>query len=143
LYGRAGNDSLLGGEGADTLVGGTGTDAIGTYAFGSADTSRDVVRYLALNESGTPKDNTTWDTIYGFKHGQDKIDLHAIDADISRAGNQAFTLVNAFSGAYGEVHLKKDGADMLVEIDGGKNTGIDMVIRVADVGKLDKSDFIL
>jgi Ca2+-binding RTX toxin-like protein len=137
LYGRAGADILAGGKGADTLVGGTGKDDI---RLGGDDGARDVVRYLALNESGTK--SIVWDEIASFVHGQDKIDLHAIDADISQAGNQAFALVNAFTGAYGEVVLTYQGSDTLVKVDGAGNTGIDMVIHVAGV-HLTKADLIL
>jgi Ca2+-binding RTX toxin-like protein len=145
LYGRAGNDRLEGGDGADTLVGGTGKDLI---RLGTNDGARDIVRYLALNESGTTF--TTRDDISDFVHGQDKIDLKAIDADISQAGNQAFRLVQAFTGAFGEVVLTYDTKgtgtladdDTYVYVDGARNTGIDMMIRVISA-HLTKADLIL
>jgi Ca2+-binding RTX toxin-like protein len=67
LAGADGNDTLIGGEGADTLIGGLGKDI------------------LLLNESSSAADTVkigvtdsllgAFDTIQGFRQGEDKLDL--------------------------------------------------------------------
>ncbi|ASF45650.1 hypothetical protein CEK71_05960 [Methylovulum psychrotolerans] len=68
LAGAEGNDTLIGGEGADTLIGGLGKDT------------------LLLNESASATDTVkigvtdsllgAFDTIQGFRLGEDKLDLY-------------------------------------------------------------------
>jgi serralysin len=78
LSGSDGNDTLIGGGGADMMTGGIGND---TFTFtdisdslpGSADTIAD---FTSSNGEGS----------------DDQIDLSAIDADTSLAGDQAFAL---------------------------------------------------
>ncbi|MEO8245412.1 MAG: hypothetical protein ABI832_24330, partial [bacterium] len=77
LNGGGQNDHLHGGLGSDILKGGSGADI---FEFWSADESR----------PGT----TTHDVITDFHRDQgDVIDLHRIDADLGRGGNQPFHLV--------------------------------------------------
>ena len=76
LYGGSGNDTLRGGSGNDILIGGYGADAI------TGGTGNDTISYLSLLDTG--------DTITDFVTGSDKIDLSAIDANGTLAGNQAF-----------------------------------------------------
>ncbi len=141
LYGRGGNDTLTGGSGADLLAGGQGADAIYTDSGNAApDTSRDIVRYEALNESGTTA--STRDVVNGFKAGQDKIDLSKLDANLGLKGNQTFKVVTDFTKSFGEIRLVKSGADTLVQIDGDKDSSVDMTILVKYVD-LTKADFIL
>jgi hypothetical protein len=114
--------------------------------FGDVD--RDTIRYTALNESGTTA--ATWDEIFEFKSGQDKIDLKAIDANLASAGNQAFKVVSKFTSAFGEVQLTYDTKgtasladdDTFVRVDGDKDTAVDMVIKVVGA-HLTKADLIL
>jgi hypothetical protein len=56
---------------------------------------------------------SNYDEIMLFEHGVDKIDLSAIDADIHEDGDQAFKLVDSFTGEAGQL-------DVLVT-DGGAN----------------------
>jgi Ca2+-binding RTX toxin-like protein len=89
LAGGAGNDTIDGGVGTgDTIIGGTGQDIItgqGVFVFekvadslvGAADQIAD-----ASNSS---------------------IDLHKIDADTTQDGDQAFHVVDAFTGRAGEL----------------------------------------
>ncbi|WP_421590303.1 M10 family metallopeptidase C-terminal domain-containing protein [Shinella sp. M27] len=76
LHCDAGNDTLVGGALGDSLWGGTGAD---TFKFKST------------------SDSTTsgWDTVKDFERGLDKIDLPAIDADLTAAGNNAFSFISA------------------------------------------------
>jgi serralysin len=137
LDGRSGNDKLFGGTGVDLLIGGRGADDLDT---GAADGVRDVVRFSSLLDSGVTA--ATRDEVFEFVHGQDKIDLHLIDANPSLAGNQAFKVVPAFTSAKGEVRLIFSGADTLVRVDGDLDTSVDMDMRVVGV-HLTAGDLIL
>jgi Ca2+-binding RTX toxin-like protein len=139
LLGGAGADYLLGAWDADTLIGGLGSDII-EAGFGTVDLFRDVVRYESLKDSGTTAG--TQDDIFWFTHGQDKIDLSKLDANLGLKGNQAFKVVKGFTKAFGEVKLVKSGANTIVQIDGDKDKAVDMTIYVFNA-HLTKSDFIL
>lgn len=92
LTGGAGADSLFGGLGADVLTGGAGAD-------------------LFLYDDPLQSTATVTDTLVGFLSGEDRIDLSAIDADISTAGDDAFRFVGsaAFGNSAGELRLRDDG----------------------------------
>jgi Ca2+-binding RTX toxin-like protein len=84
LIGNAGTDKLTGGGGADQLTGGPGGDIL----TGGANADRFI--FLNITDSGVS--STGRDTITDFKSMKgDKIDLSAIDANTSTAGNDAFT----------------------------------------------------
>jgi len=70
LFAYAGNDTLVGGSGRDTMVGGAGSD---TFIFQDDDFG------------GTTA--STADRITDFISGQDKIDLSAVDANLSLAND--------------------------------------------------------
>lgn len=91
LEGENGDDILIGGAGADMLLGGAGADR---FAFTGLTDSTSAAR----------------DRIYDFDRAVDLIDLSALDADSVAAGDQAFTLVGAFSGGRGQATLAPDGA---------------------------------
>ena len=79
LFGCAGNDRLDGGAGQDRLTGGAGADVF-VFALAS-DTAR-----------------AKSDKVLDFQTGVDKIDLSAIDADTSVAGDQAFVFGSSAAG---------------------------------------------
>ncbi len=139
LHGRGGIDNIVGANGADTLIGGLGPDKIHA-ADGPQDTSRDVVRYESLKDSGTTA--ATRDDIFSFTKGQDKIDLSKIDANLSLKGNQAFKVVTGFTKAFGEIKLVKSGFHTIVQVDGDKDSSVDMTFIVFGA-HLTKADFIL
>jgi len=110
LFGGTGNDVLKGGNGNDTLNGGAGRDTLDggagdDFLFGSAmrdimtgGAGHDVFHFNAsIKEIG--KNAATSDQIVDFTHGEDQIDLSAIDAS-SAVGDQAFTFIgsDAFTG---------------------------------------------
>lgn len=78
LNGAGGNDILTGGAGQDKLSGGAGAD---TFNFDRAPHSGGSLE--------------TCDVIADFVRGQDLIDVSGIDADVSTAGNDAFSFVGA------------------------------------------------
>ena len=148
LFGGDGNDVIDGKGGADVLIGGKGTDTL--TGGGGADTF--VFQSLTEEQFGT-------DRITDFTHGSDKIDLSAIDANTTLAGDQAFHLVNTpppsfdenfqpvyvsgFTGHAGEIAKSPYpgvfGALYLADVDGD---------AVADMGFfvntiLSSSDFLL
>lgn len=99
IDGEAGNDQLYGGLGADWLWGKTGAD---------------IFFYESVTESPV---GTGRDVIKDFNRLEgDKINLSVIDADLTLAGNQAFTV-----GSYVNGILTGDvigGADVQIELTG-------------------------
>lgn len=89
LWGKAGDDLLSGGTGNDQINGDTGNDRIDGGAGqdklrGGA--GADVFVFTRTSDSA----RLHGDKILDFQAGLDLINLTAIDADTSRAGNQAF-----------------------------------------------------
>jgi len=91
LFGGGGNDTLVGDEGNDILSGGTGADVL----IGGQ--GADIFKYTAVEESSGAVVNGVQqiDDITDFTQGEDKIDLSAIDANGTLAGDQAFTFLDA------------------------------------------------
>lgn len=92
LDGGDGNDTLIGGLGNDTLTGGAGAD---TFIIGAASVGSSKAKTVI---------ETDFITDYSAAQG-DRLDLSAIDADITKAGDQAFSLVTSFSKHAGEMTL--------------------------------------
>ncbi len=120
LIGNAGANILNGGAGNDKLVGGGGAD---TFAF--------------TNLGGA-------DRITDFAQGSDKIDLTALDANSSLAGNQAFTFIGdaAFSHVAGQLRTWTSGTTSYVAGDVDGDGVSDFVINLGGVHVL-ASDFLL
>ena len=129
VNGNAGDDILTGNTGRDTLVGGAGEDTFVYTAYADS-------RAGAANR----------DVINGFDRGADLIDLALIDADTTRAGNQAFRFIGeaGFSGA-GQLRLQSlGGADaVLVEADHNGDGLADLQIFVNLTTVLEAGDFLL
>lgn len=83
LRGRDGDDVLIGRGGFDTLEGGAGADLFVFDAVGTGD----------------------W--IMDFGLGADRIDVSGIDADANVQGDQAFRIVDAFTGTAGELFINR------------------------------------
>ena len=137
LISRAGSDSLFGGDGVDTLIGGAGDDLL------DGGTSLDTVSYVTASVGVTVdlrlagqqdtvgagrgadtfvfqalSDIADGDLIADFSQAQgDIIDLSAIDADATVAGQQTFTFIGTttFSGAAGA------GCEIRFEAGSGRN----------------------
>jgi Ca2+-binding RTX toxin-like protein len=112
LSGLAGNDWLSGRGGADVLIGGAGQDQM-DGGFG-ADTF--VFTSLAETSFGAP------DHIFNFYDNEgDKIDLSAIDANVTAGGDQAFIWIgnnNAFSDTLGAGQLRFNGGFLEGDVNG-------------------------
>ena len=101
----------------------------------------DSVRYQSLLDSGV--NSFSRDEVFQFVLGQDKIDLRPIDANLSALGNQRFHVVSAFTSDRGEVRLVHTaGGDTIIQVDGDRDTAVDMTIRVVGV-QLAESDLLL
>lgn len=104
LDGGKGHDRLSGDSGADTLIGGGGKDLLS--GGGGADT-------FVFNRTHDSKVGHM-DVISDLQN-IDTIDVSAIDADSTQAGNQAFALVSAFTHHAGEAtFLYNAGTDQTV-----------------------------
>lgn len=121
LSGNAGNDVLIGGGGADVLTGGAGAD---TFTF------------LSIADSGTNER----DRIVDFASGVDRIDLSAIDANLSIAGDQAFTQVTRFSGRAGEAVIANANGVATLSLDQNGDGVADFVLSMT--GTLTANDML-
>jgi Ca2+-binding RTX toxin-like protein len=127
LVGGSGADMLYGGAGADTLTGGAGND---TFGYTIAGSSRPGAR----------------DTITDFATG-DRIDLSAIDASTTVAGNNAFAFIGsaAFSAAGQLRATDTGGGNWLVEgdVDGDGVADLAILVHVTDGHAIGAGDFTL
>jgi serralysin len=131
LVGGKGNDRLFGGPGDDRLVGGPGADVL--VGGGGADTF--------VFRSATHSSPHMTDTIRDFVSGVDTIDLRAIDADVTMAGNQAFSFIGSapFSHTAGELTFRNNS--LLGDTNGDGQA--DLQIDFLGVSMLTDSDFFL
>ncbi len=134
LYGGVGNDQLQGDAGDDRLVGGTGADLL------SGGEGRDSFVFTSLADLGTTP--ATTDTIADFTHGQDCIDLSALDANSATSARDAFSALIAptddFSAA-GQLKL----VDGVLYGNTDADADAELVIRLVGVSALDLSGFVL
>jgi Ca2+-binding RTX toxin-like protein len=147
LRGYAGNDRLEGGFGEDTLEGGAGKDTL----WGGAD--GDWFVYTSIKDSGVTA--ATRDIIMDFAPDGflgDLIDLSAIDANGSAAGDAAFNFIGThalFSGTAGELRAYWTADGQVVEGDVNGDRKADFSIAISDptraitFSNLNGVDFIL
>ncbi|MDQ0463380.1 Ca2+-binding RTX toxin-like protein [Caulobacter ginsengisoli] len=130
IKGFNGNDVLIGGTGSDILVGGAGADTF-------------LVRQESVRQShlgGTLEIDTVNDltTAQG-----DKIDLSAIDADSSTAGDQAFHLVAGFTSHAGEMVLGFSGGITTLSLDVDGDGTADYRMKITGDVHLDSGGWVL
>ena len=114
LFGGGGQDTILGGDGDDRITGGAKADSL-TGGLGA-----DVFYFVhgggsrAAGHSGALRG----DTIADFVSGQDRINLAAIDADLTVGGDQAFVFIGtaAFAAVAGQ--LRYAGGLLEADLDG-------------------------
>jgi serralysin len=142
INGGDGSDSLIGSTGADTLNGNAGADSIYGGAgsdklYGSAGADRFI--FKAVSDST----DTSRDSIMDFSHTQgDKIDLSGIDAKSNVAGDQAFTVVSAYTKHAGELLVLNDGDHYLLKGDVTGDGVSDFMLNVYSTTKPSGTDFI-
>lgn len=129
LNGMAGADTLMGAEGADSLTGGSGAD-------------RFVFR---LGDSGVDGDPGSRDVVMDFVHGEDRLDLRQIDANISTMADEAFSFIGtgAFSGASGQLRYEAFAGGVTVLADLNGDMVADFSFNLLDQTKLIAGDFML
>jgi Ca2+-binding RTX toxin-like protein len=139
LTGNAGSNLLRGGPGADLLLGGAGTDALagGTGAdtlTGGLGSDRFVLGSVAESPPGAR------DVIGDFSAAQrDRLDLAALDANATAAGDQAFLFIGgaAFSGA-GQARF----AGGLLQVNVDADLAADLEVQLLGVGSLAAADLL-
>ena len=138
LRGNSGDDTMKGQAGDDTLIGGAGADKL------TGGSEADLFTYTATNQSTVAI--TGRDTLYDFSQAQaDKIDLSAIDADSTTAGNQAFVFVAAaaFSSTAGELRAEVMGTTTLISADTNGDGASDFSVLLKGAITLASGDFVL
>lgn len=159
LTGGSGNDVLLGGAGRDTLVGGAGADVLdggpgNDVLIGglgrdvlTGGPGADVFRFLSTDDLPAPHGRVGPETITDFSRAQgDRIDLSAIDADVTAPGNQAFLFANDLEFIRyqpGTVTTEVDPSkgETLVKLDTGGSAVT--LLTVAGQVEFTAADFIL
>lgn len=138
LYGRRGDDLLNGGDGNDRLIGGIGADTL-TGGTGADHFTFRMIEDTTVSSSGR-------DIILDFARTQgDKIDLSAIDADLTTTGDQAFTLIGsaAFSNAAGELRYQFQGLQAFVSGDIDGDGAADFTVVLDRTLTMLATDFVL
>ena len=152
IRGLAGNDTLIGDQGhgffgstpgEDTLIGGLGKDTM------TGNEGADTFVFESILETGKTK--ATRDVITDFMHGEDVLDLTAIDANTLIGGNQAFSWrgERGFSGAAGELHFVRENNPgtandrTIVEGDVNGDRIADFQIELTGLQRLTDHDLLL
>lgn len=136
LNGGAGKDWLGGGSGADRLIGGIGADRL------VGGTGADRFVYKTIKES-TPA-SAGRDMIYDFTRVDD-IDVHSVDANTKKSGNQDFTFIGtaSFHGVSGELRYTKQASGSFIYGDVNGDRKADFAIAFDDAIRFTKDMFIL
>ena len=150
LLGGAGRDTLVGGAGADILDGGTGSDiligGLGRDVL-TGGPGADVFRFLSTDDLPAPHGRVGPETITDFSQAQgDRIDLSAIDADVTAPGNQAFLFANnlefiRYQPGLLTTEIDQSRGETLVKLDTGASTTT--LLAVAGQVEFTAANFIL
>lgn len=143
FYGGAGDDSLSGagrmrGDGGDDVI--TSTVGHGAVMIGDGAVEGGSDTFAFLTTAGG---HGAFNLIEDLEN-HDVIDLSAIDANVGRPGDQAFELVEHFTGHAGEATLSLAGGDnyTLLSLDTDGDGEADMTIEM--IGQhLDFANFVL
>jgi VCBS repeat-containing protein len=143
LYGQSGDDTINGGAGRDFLYGGSGDDRLngaGGYDNLWGGSGDDVFVFSVSSDSGGPGG----DTIHDFHHGNDRIDVSAIDADSTDVTDTAFAWGGTVATAHG-VWFSESAGNTVLHFDSDGNAASDeMTITLTGTGLfLSQADFIL
>jgi serralysin len=118
--GGDGKDRLIGGAGQDVLVGGWGADI---FDFNRVRESRPTAPDICVTDGSAPAFQGA-----GVAKG-DRIDLSGIDANTTRAGNQAF----AFGGdGIGRVDAVRSGDDTLIRCNVDRDAAFEFALLIKD-----------
>jgi Ca2+-binding RTX toxin-like protein len=131
IDGNGSNDRIFGGRGADRLTGDTGRDV---FAFTSILDSAGHQTGLVNGQFSLAAGRGLRDVILDFTHGQDRIDLSAIDANTGLSGNQKFAW-------RGELHFTNSPGQLIERLYNRPGTTGDRTIVYGDVTGDGKADF--
>jgi serralysin len=136
INGDAGNDTINGGGGDDVIVGGLGKDLM------TGGTGHDRFVFEASAESGIG--GAVRDVIQDFTHGEDVIDLSAIDAKTNVAGHDGFSWIGGsnFSGAAGQLRYQVVGSYTVIYGDTNGDKVADFEIGFSGSHTVTSSDFL-
>jgi Ca2+-binding RTX toxin-like protein len=127
LYGDAGNDVLDGGNSDDVLVGGAGYDRLTGGAGGDSFVFTDLDVHLFSAGAGLVEKDTIVDLSFA---ANDRVDLSAIDANVSLGGDQAFSFVSAFSHVAGQAVMAFNGSVTTLQLDVDGDGRADLMIAI-------------
>lgn len=122
LRGLAGVDTIDGSSGDDVIEGGVGNDIL----RGGADADQFVFRQESLALAVIETDQV-FD--YAAADG-DWLDFSDIDANAAAGGDQAFTVVSAFSKVAGQMSVTLSGANTLIRLDVNGDGRADYQLKV-------------
>lgn len=140
IFGESENDTINGGAGIDVMWGGAGRDVM----TGGAGNDR-----FAFDDGDTGFAVGARDVIIDFVIGQDKINLRAMDGDISTPDpfdDQDFVFIgSALFGANdpGKIRVTSTGTTTFIGINFDADASTDAFIQLNGVLALTASDFIL
>lgn len=132
IFGSRGDDTITGGKGGDILIGGDGADV---FVFTSAEDSTPgrVKRDKLFDQLRATSDDV--DVPAKALESDDRIDLSAIDADMTQAGKQTLVWGDVHDGgdrAIGTVYLVEKGTDTLVVVNLDEHDAWDFRIEIED-----------
>lgn len=137
ILGGGGNDVIRAGAGDDTINGGSGRDIL----IGGAGAD-----HFVFNSDIAGATAATADRIADFDAGAgDRIDLSALDGDLTVDGRQAFSFVGsaAFSHTAGELRFAEINGNTTVYGDQNGDGLADFAIRIDGLATLHQGDIVL
>jgi Ca2+-binding RTX toxin-like protein len=145
LLGDAGNDILVGGNGDDQLSGGSGNDRL------QGGLGNDVLAGASGNDRFVfnSVEELRGDTILGFVHSRDLVDLSGIDANATVTGNQSFAFIGqdkpfTAAGQARGFSVTVDGTTQLfVEINTDADLLMDARVMITGIANIAKADLLL
>ncbi|HEV2745807.1 MAG TPA: sulfatase/phosphatase domain-containing protein, partial [Allosphingosinicella sp.] len=146
LAGAGGDDTLRGGGGGDRMNGGAGNDRVDGGSGRDIMQGNDGADVFLFDDGDSAATRSEADVIVDRAAG-DRIDLRAVDASSSAAGDDAFTFIGrrAFSGGGegAELRYRQVGGNTFVEGDVDGDGLADLMIRLNGEHLLVAADFIL